>query len=396
MDQSQDFLQATVVKNLKTQNSVKPAAHSSVLVTNFLDEYEGGSSPGSSQSDPEVLVIDVEEGEVLGSPTNSLSEGEIGDSSGIKDLRAKINAVRGLPERQFKDKESRGKNIEDGNSPLGCSTTIDALCLEARQLATRSQAPEAKIRDPFLSEDPAENLDNDNPAWEALRQLTTDEERYEHVHKVWRSSQIPDPHQELTTFHYRRRVAGLRSRVDTPAMKRGKRRASHEPSPSEGVGPIKRQRFDTDIFDLKLKELERKKEKDFTEAKENLRRNLERLHWEERQGTRQRHHHHNEGWPQRHHHRAETAPSDYHYWRMQERQMHEEFVANAQCINDKFSVKERQLLTARDEVHRFDAFYVGLYEDFDPRLLSESQLKQQLEAEKALGLFKLCYSPAQA
>ncbi|KAH9381123.1 hypothetical protein HPB48_010795 [Haemaphysalis longicornis] len=395
MDQSPNLLRAALEKNLKTENCAKRTAHSKVHVTNFLDEYEGGSSPGSPQGDPEVLATALLEGnEVLGSTSHT---------SGSEDLRARINAVRGLPNCQFEEKLSHGQNIEDVYPPLGHITTIDALCLEARQSGTSSEAPEVKIGIPFLSEDPAENLDNDNPAWEALRQLTTEEERYQHVHKVWRSAHVPDPHQELTTFHYRRRVAGLRSKVDTLAVKRGKRRAPHEPLPSEGVGPTKRQRFDTDIFDLKLKELERKKARDFTEAKDNLRRNLDRLHRDIRRNeerhasshSHQRHYHHNDGRLQRHHHRSETAPSDYHYWRMQERQIHEEFEASAQCINDKFSVKERQLLTARDEVHRFDAFYVGLHEDFDPRCLSESQLKQQLEAEKALGLFRLYYSPAQ-
>lgn len=390
--QPPNLLRAALVKNLKKQKSSKLAAHSQVNVINFLDEYEGGSSSGSLQDDSEVLTIDFVEDEISSSPTNT---------SGSEDLRAKINAVRGLPECQLEDKLSRGQNAADVYPPLGHSTTINALCLEARQSAISSEAPELKVRIPFLSEDPAENLDNHNPAWEALRQLTTEEERYQHVHKVWRSTHIPDPHQELTTFHYRRRVAGLRPRADTLAVKRGKRRAPHEPSPSEGVGPSKRQRFDTDIFDLKLKELERKKARDFTEAKDNLRRNLDRLHRdirrnEERQASSHQHrHYHHDGRPQRHHHRAETAPSDYHYWRMQERQIRDEFVANAQCINNKFYVKERQLLTARDEVHQFDAFYVGLHEDFDPRHLSESQLKQQLEAEKALGLFKLYYSPAQ-
>ncbi|KAK8768080.1 hypothetical protein V5799_010617 [Amblyomma americanum] len=228
-------------------------------------------------------------------------------------------------------------------------------------------------------------MDNENPEWEAVRRLTTEEERYQAVKKVWHNSSVPDPHQELTTFHYRRHLLGLKH-SNTPARKCGKRKASHD---SSSAKPAKRQRFDTDIIDLKLKELERKKEKDVTRAHDMFRYGMDMLHRDfrinEAQSSRYR------GRP--HHRRARTAPWDFRYYQMQERRIHEEFMASAQSINSAYSVRANKLLNARDEVRRFDAFYAGL-QDSDPRLLSEQQIKENLKLEELLGRFNVAYGAA--
>lgn len=50
----------------------------------------------------------------------------------------------------------------------------------------------------FVSSDPQENEDNNNPEWELLRKLETDEERYKAVRMRWKNLVIPNPNQNLS------------------------------------------------------------------------------------------------------------------------------------------------------------------------------------------------------
>ena len=58
----------------------------------------------------------------------------------------------------------------------------------------------------FVSDDPAENADNNAVEWEVMRRLSSDSERYRFVRQRWRNTEIPDPHQCLTFYGYRRRL----------------------------------------------------------------------------------------------------------------------------------------------------------------------------------------------
>ncbi|KAH7946906.1 hypothetical protein HPB52_005899 [Rhipicephalus sanguineus] len=245
-----------------------------------------------------------------------------------------------------------------------------------------------KNRAPFTSEDPAENMDNENPEWEAVRRLTTDEERYQAVQAVWHNVKIPDPHKELSTFHYRRRTLSLKHAKNTPSSKskRRKRKASHC-SHHEHSKPAKRQRLDTDIIDLKLKELQRKKEKDVTKAQKTFSDDIRQLHMSlmrTNQETYASHNHH------KHHRRAHTEPWDFRYYLSQEQRICAEFKASEQSIENEYMTREHKLLSAREEVRRVDDFYAGL-RDTDPRLLSEKQVKEHFKLEEMLGHFRVVY-----
>ncbi|KAG0425114.1 hypothetical protein HPB47_027698 [Ixodes persulcatus] len=253
----------------------------------------------------------------------------------------------------------------------------------------QTSAPAASRHAPFMSEDPEENNDNENPEWERLRQLSTDEERYEAVRNVWHNSTIPNPHSELTTFHYRQQILGAQGTRNTPVPKQHKRKASRNCSHR----PAKRQRMDTDVFDLKLKALQRKRSQDFQKARQDLELNLGQLqssiHQNQRRGDFQQGH----GSHHRNHRRANTTPWDFRYYQQEEQRLHAQFVAHQDTIHQKYSAKENKLLSAREEVRRFDKFYVGL-QQADPTLLTEEQLKEQLNMEKLLGQFRLWYKNA--
>lgn len=88
-------------------------------------------------------------------------------------------------------------------------------------------ASASTVNQPFLSDDPAENADNNDPEWELLRKLETDEERYKAVRERWRSIVVPNPNRNLTH----------RSRGDCSSL-----RAGPGPEPEPGPEPPTKRR----------------------------------------------------------------------------------------------------------------------------------------------------------
>lgn len=297
------------------------------------------------------------------------------------DMREKLNTIR----RGLEQHKPEGLNAH--------SSSIVPTDFSSEPHLPIVTAPETKNRAPFTSEDPAENMDNENPDWEAVRRLTTDEERYQAVQAVWHNVEIPDPHKELSTFHYRQRTLRLKraKKKNTPSKsKRRKRKASHSSHNDHCSKPAKRQRLDTDIIDLKLKELKRKKERDVTKVQETFNDDIRQLHTSLRTQQETYASHDHDGRSDRHHRRAHTEPWDLRYFLSQEQRICEEFKANAQNIESEYMTREHKLLSAREEVRRVDDFYAGL-RDKDPRLLSEKQVKEHFKLEEMLGHFKMVY-----
>lgn len=321
---------------------------------------------------------------------------ESDNKSPERDLRQRINDIRSSctafshnvcstkPKAQVMYTVSHEQSLLSVSSRRGSvHSRLDVPKVGKTEMPGSSNAPTTKSREPFMSEDPEENDDNANPNWEALRRLTTDEERYEAIRKVWHNARIPDPHCELTTFHYRKRFLCPKNMKSTTALKQQKRKRTETSDNHEQ--PVKKQRLDTDIFDLKLKELERKRLRDFTAAQINLERELSKLPWNASQSMTPW----MNGGPH-YHHRAHTAPWDMRYFQQKEQRLHSRYDTDTRDIYNKYSARAHRLLSARDEVHRFNQFYVGLG-DGDPRVLTEQQMREQLNIEKLLGEFRRHY-----
>uniref|UniRef100_G3MQZ0 Uncharacterized protein n=1 Tax=Amblyomma maculatum TaxID=34609 RepID=G3MQZ0_AMBMU len=257
-------------------------------------------------------------------------------SSETEDLRKKINRIR-----QQRGKQQKLPHLDVQAS---CSRTADD------QEYQEQNSEGTKRHALFTSRNPEENMDNENPDWEAIRQS------------------------------------------NTPARKHCKRKTSHDFS-SEYSEPAKHQHFDTDIFDLKLRELERNKEEDIMRVHNTFRYDMDMLHRDFKvQSLRYRGRSERlcySGGPQ--HRRARTVPWD--YYQVQKRKVQEQFMANTQSINNEYSARANKLLSARDEVQHFDAFYAGL-KDSDSRLLSEQQMEETLKLEKLLRYFSVAYDEA--
>lgn len=160
---------------------------------------------------------------------------------------------------------------ESSNFP---SESMNQNSLEQKQIRT------ARNIDDYISNNPEENFDNNNPEWELLRKLETDEERYRAVRQRWRNLTIPDPNQDLTCRNWRIRqnankvtASAVSTNSDTvpdqtcanvndvPASIQGHhKRSLSDPQASTTSQPVvKRPRTQscTTVFDVKLEQLRR-------------------------------------------------------------------------------------------------------------------------------------------
>ncbi|XP_037520940.1 serine/arginine repetitive matrix protein 2-like [Rhipicephalus sanguineus] len=147
-----------------------------------------------------------------------------------------------------------------------------------------SWPPGRHKRPPLVTDDPAENRDNEDPEWEPMRRLTCDEERYKAVSRVWHSRRAPDPQEDLTTFHYRRRTLGIGRSALPSSRSRRKRKASRDSQ--RDSDEAKRQRLDTEIFDSKIAEAKQDREREMEKARDKLNRCLREVRKERRRRER--------------------------------------------------------------------------------------------------------------
>ncbi|XP_023218631.1 uncharacterized protein LOC111620862 isoform X3 [Centruroides sculpturatus] len=103
-------------------------------------------------------------------------------------------------------------------------------------------------------EDPTEKIDIDDPEWERVKTLTTDEERYSAVKNCWNSDSVPNPHKDLTSHSFRLRRMKKEGYIAQQSINR-KRTATGDPV---GIIGNKRQKTEsipcTDILDRKIED----------------------------------------------------------------------------------------------------------------------------------------------
>jgi hypothetical protein len=138
----------------------------------------------------------------------------------------------------------------------------------------------SKCDEDYVSNNPQENEDNNNPEWELLRKLETDEERYRAVRMRWRNLIIPDPNQDLTYRNWRiyqnankppaspsstnkdavsEQTRSSGSDAPSGMQDHRKRTMSNEQASSRCQPEMKRPRTQscTAVFDVKLEQLRR-------------------------------------------------------------------------------------------------------------------------------------------
>jgi len=185
---------------------------------------------------------------------------------GIQDSFVPVKEDRNMGTINWETTDSESSNFP--------SESMNQNSLEQKQIIT------SRNTDDYISNNPEENFDNNNPEWELLRKLETDEERYRAVRQRWRNLTIPDPNQDLTCRNWRIRqnankvtVSSVSTNSDTvpdqtcangndvPASIQGHhKRSLSDPQASTTSQPVvKRPRTQscTTVFDVKLEQLRR-------------------------------------------------------------------------------------------------------------------------------------------
>jgi hypothetical protein len=167
-------------------------------------------------------------------------------------------------------------NVPDGN------TSDPNFRPESMGKNSLEQKPNiiSKCDEDYVSNNPQENEDNNNPEWELLRKLETDEERYRAVRMRWRNLIIPDPNQDLTYRNWRicqnankppaspsstnkdavsEQTRSSGSDAPSGMQDHRKRTMSNEQASSRCQPEMKRPRTQscTAVFDVKLEQLRR-------------------------------------------------------------------------------------------------------------------------------------------
>ncbi|KAL1476867.1 hypothetical protein MTO96_018077 [Rhipicephalus appendiculatus] len=259
------------------------------------DSVGSGHSPRASPTTPPLAQPDVSGGKKSGSEHDSAPQ--LPSSPSTERLSGDGGAALILDElpRPGKKRNWRKKNWRKGKRqtkrgqrkrPYGhfrgnvanTGNVINWLSPEASGPLGWNQ------RAPLVTDDPAENRDNEDPEWEPMRRLTCDEERYRAVSRVWYSRKAPDPQEDLTTFHHRRRRLGIGRSALPSSRSRRKRKASRDSE--RDSEEAKRQRLDTEIFDKKIEEAKKDREREMEKARDKLNRCLREVRKERRRSER--------------------------------------------------------------------------------------------------------------
>ena len=187
-------------------------------------------------------------------------------SHGIQDIFLPVTEDRNMGTVNWETTGSEPSNLP--------SESMNQNSLEQKQIIT------SRSSDDYISNNPQENFDNNNPEWELLRKLETDEERYRAVRQRWRNLTIPDPNQDLTCRNWRIRQDAVKVTVsavstnsdaapdqtsangnDVPSSIQGhhKRSLSDQQASTMSQPIVKRPRTQscTTVFDVKLEQLRR-------------------------------------------------------------------------------------------------------------------------------------------
>jgi hypothetical protein len=166
-------------------------------------------------------------------------------------------------------------NIPQGNTLVLTfpSDSMDQNLLDQKKNITKTD-------EDYVSNNPQENYDNNNPEWELLRKLETDAERYRAMRQRWRNLTIPNPNQDLTYRNWRihqnankfiasaastsncaviQQTCASESGASASMQDHRKRTLSNEQASTEQQPRAKHSRTQscTAVYDLKLEQLRR-------------------------------------------------------------------------------------------------------------------------------------------
>nr|XP_027230447.1 uncharacterized protein DDB_G0284459-like [Penaeus vannamei] len=196
---------------------------------------------------------------------------------------------------------------------------------------------------PFISDNPEENRDNEDPRWSYMAKLQTDEERYQLCRKLWKSLVVPDPNVNLTYFGYLRH-------------KRSQAVPGNKPGNSSTQGPPSRKR-------------QREQDENHSEPPKKRARGIVNLNFTQRSIDR----------------RKDSVTRDYY------RDLHAgRYYYNRARLEKAYFEKMEQLRLAQAEIIARHNFYLGLPDQ--TASISQADVEQELqEMEQHYEKYKHIY-----
>ncbi|KAK3867887.1 hypothetical protein Pcinc_026684 [Petrolisthes cinctipes] len=157
-----------------------------------------------------------------------------------------------LPKAQRQQDKGRSHEEESGSRASGRGSHRVAENIESRaiegQVSEKGGEPIKSYMVPFVSDNPQENKDNEDPGWSYLKLLKTDAERYQQTRRLWKSVVVPDPNVNQTYSGYLscEEKASTSTHVQQP-----KKRKREEERGRHGQPPEKRRKFNDISFSIR-------------------------------------------------------------------------------------------------------------------------------------------------
>ncbi|PNF34963.1 hypothetical protein B7P43_G15619 [Cryptotermes secundus] len=298
-------------------------------------------------------------------------------------------------------------NIPEGNTLVSSSLSdrVEQNLLDQKQNIT------SKVNEDYVSNNPQENYDNNNPDWELLRKLETDEERYRAMRQRWRNLTTPNPNQDLTYRNWRihqkankltksaaqtsnyaiiQQTRASDSGASVSMQDHHKRTLSDEQASIDHQPRMKHSRTQscTAVYDKKLEQLRKNIQHEKQQIYDQEHAALIRLNMKQTQEM---------NYLQnfcRTYGNIEQIRWLYYQQKWDVEQVQKKF-DEARLAVDRANLSQVQILEkACEEVQAFHKFYQGLDHDSDADalFLSESQLEELWETERLYDQYGKFYS----
>ncbi|XP_067129153.1 putative leucine-rich repeat-containing protein DDB_G0290503 [Centruroides vittatus] len=210
-----------------------------------------------SEDESDCLILEISEMDTI--TEQSETEDEKKSKISLSALKSASLKEKDQPNSQNKmfpaGSSDKHEIIQDGNV---AENSIESILKESVPEEWNKEHDKTSNRKlnkrNWRREDPTEKIDIDDPEWEKVKTLTTDEERYSAVKNCWNSDSVPNPHKDLTSHSFRLMRMKKEGYIAQHSINR-KRTATGNPV---GIIDNKRQKTEsvpcTDILDRKIEE----------------------------------------------------------------------------------------------------------------------------------------------
>ncbi|XP_067120554.1 filamin-A-interacting protein 1-like [Centruroides vittatus] len=256
----------------------------------------------------------------------------------------------------------------------------------------------------WRSEDPTEKLDTDDPEWERVKTLTTEEERYRAVKNRWHSHSVPNPHKDLTSQSFRLRRSKKEGSTAHHNINR-KRSATGDPV---GIIRNKRQKTEsvpcTKILDRKIKDEKRSYRKKIDMEESIYFKELHKIKYDGQKNRNDLLEAYKKKFLQNVHLRSIYAGrakewKEYIEMVISDREKKQKEAARKRYVDEKDKLyddhrqKVDKLYKAREEIFKFNQFYCG-FNQLNPTVVEKKRAEEIKKTEEMYKAFAKMYSPA--